>query len=96
MLQTAAARTPHNANALDVPILFVNPRMYKLVQIMAFSSVVAELWMGFSLFRWIGLVIWLPFIIVGNLIFPGKNPGPCFFVGIVVTTLGVALLALAP
>jgi hypothetical protein len=68
--------------------------MQALVLLIAYSSVVAELWVGYSLFRWIGLLIWLPFIIVGNLVFPGKNPAPCFLVGIVVTAVASLLLLL--
>ena len=95
MLQTAAARTPENANVLDVPPLFVNPRMRVLVQAMALATVIAELVIGFSLYRWFGLVIWLPFIVVANLIFPGRNPGLCFFLGILVLAVGSILLAVA-
>jgi len=95
LLQTAAARTPRDADPYDVPIAFANPRVHFMVQTIAFSSVIAEVWVGFSLFRWVGLIIWVPGILVGNLIFPGKNPGPCFLVGILVTTIGGVLLFIA-
>jgi hypothetical protein len=95
LLQTAASRTPEHANVLDVPILFVNPRMHIFVQSLALASVIAELVLGFNLYRWVGLVIWLPFIVIGNLVFPGKNPGPCFFVGILVVAVSSLLIALA-
>jgi hypothetical protein len=57
MLQTAASRTPRDANVLDVPILFVNPQMHILVQSVALGSVIGELVLGFSLLGWWGLVI---------------------------------------
>jgi hypothetical protein len=95
MLQLAASRTPKYANPMDVPMPFCEPRMYILVQTVSVGSVAAELVIGFSLYRWLGLLIWLPFIPAANLIFQGKNPGPCFFVGILVVTLGAVLLAIA-
>lgn len=61
MLQTAAGRTPRTP-ILEVPLLFMNPRMYNTVQFVGLSSVIAELVVGFALFSWWGLVIWLPFI----------------------------------
>lgn len=95
MLQAAASRTPKYADPNDVPISFCKPRMYVLVQTLSLGSVIAELVLGFNLYRWIGLVIWVPFIPAANLVFPGKNPGPCFFVGILVVALGTVLLAIA-
>jgi len=75
MLQTAAARTPRNANVLDVPALFVNPRMHTLVQLLAFSSAIAELWVGFSLFRWVGPGNLVAIHHRGQSVFPGKESG---------------------
>jgi hypothetical protein len=69
--------------------------MHIFVQSVALASILAELVIGFSLYRWIGLVIWVPFFVVANLIFPGKNPGPCFFVGILAMAVGSLLIAFA-
>lgn len=98
MLQSAWERTPlpwqHEA-VFDVPYHFLKPGMFVAVQILSFLTVPTELVIGFSLFRWWGLVIWLPSLFVAGLIFPGKNPGPCFFVGVLISALGLLLLATA-
>lgn len=95
MLQLAASRMPKRPSALDVPALFLDRRMYTVVHILSLGSVLLEIVIGFQLYRWFGLVIWLPFLAVAHFIFPGKNPGPCFFIGILVVALGAVLLATA-
>ena len=98
MVQEAAVRTPfpwQGEAVRDVPIWFMNPRMFQAVQLLALASVIAEIWVGFSASKWVGLVTWIPFIWAATLLFPGKNPGPCFFVGVLVSGLGLLLLLIA-
>jgi len=98
MVQTTAGRTPlpwQREAILDVPTLFMHPRMFRIVQNVALLSVIVELVLGYRLFGWWGLLIWLPFIPITGLLFPGKNPGPVFFIGILIAAVGAILIATA-
>ena len=97
MLQTAAERTPFAwqlSEAVNfVPLIFVKVEVRLAVRILGVLSFPTELVLGFHLFRWWGLVLWLPSLWVVQIIFPGKNPGPCFFIGVLVTAVGLLLVA---
>jgi hypothetical protein len=91
MLQTAASRTPHNANPNEVPILFCEYQMYIVVQSVGLCSVVAAVVLGYKFYGWWGLITWLVFIPITNYMFAGRNPGPVFFVGLLTIAAGVIL-----
>jgi len=98
MLQAAWERTPRPDQLgayPDVPWRFRKPSMFIAVQVLNFLTVPTELIIGFHLFRWWGLVIWLPGLTLACVILPGKNPAPCFFLGILVSFVGLLLLATA-
>lgn len=96
LIQAAGARSPTRPeDVLDVPPMFMDRRMRLLVLNLSYGLIVAELVMGFLMFGWVGLVIWLPFGMFSGILFPGNNPGPPFWVGILVLLTGSLLLVFA-
>jgi hypothetical protein len=60
LIQAAAARTPTSPEGiLDVPSIFMDRRMRLLVLFLSYGLIIAELAIGFRMYRWAGLVIWL-------------------------------------
>jgi hypothetical protein len=77
---------------MDVPLVFTRPLLRLIVHSLSLMGLLAELVIGFHLLRWWGLLVWLPVGVLAGIIFPGKNPGPCFFVGVLVVAVGAILL----
>lgn len=74
------------SRALDMPMLFLDPKVTVFIMGLATISVLAEIVVGIWLVAWwAGLFFWIPALILVGLIVRTKNPAPSLFLGIIVT-----------
>ncbi len=99
MIQAAGAKTPYSERdghmALDVPLLFLTRRMINTVAFLGLISIITEIWYGFKIIGWWSIGTWILGMLIALIVFPGKNPAPSFFIGVIVATIGLGLLLLA-
>jgi len=82
-LQTAMERTP---------LRLVKIWIGASVILVGAAASIAELVIAFHAFRWWAILVFCGFGFLPNFIFPGRNPAPVFFIGLLTTIIGTALI----
>jgi hypothetical protein len=100
LIHTAYSRTPSpnqrgGSIVLDVPMLFLNRSMINAVALVSLLSLVGEIWYGVKIIGWWTLGVWFLGLVPATILFPGKNPGPCFFISLPIAAVGFGMLLLA-
>ena len=97
-LQAAANKTPGlgpDANLIHTPLFFASRTARLIVGSIGILSLLAEIIAGFILIAWwAGLFFWFPANQLARLLSRTKNPTPAFFVGLLVTAVGIVFISL--
>ena len=97
-LQTAASKTPSldpGANPLNAPLWFLTPAARFVIGGIGILSIILEIIIGFVFIAWwAAIFFWLIAYLLAQLILlRSENPAPPFFIGILITVIGVVLIS---